>query len=222
MNIYKYLLFLIFIPYIISFNVIHNPKQNIKFSSTTSILKLDTCNRNDIFYTGKPINVLCKKHYKGRLNTTKYLSRILLGLKSRIPFDKNIVYQCKKAFEKNKTFKPVYLDAMLIYKLYQNKIPILNYNEINVIKQITEPFINKNKLCHLNGVGNMAELCKKYINTASVSNSDILINTKGKIIIDLNSKSKYLSLAKKLTDEVEALEAEPLKDREIFDLLGFD
>ncbi|WP_269622565.1 ferredoxin:protochlorophyllide reductase (ATP-dependent) iron-sulfur ATP-binding protein [Prochlorococcus marinus] len=35
-------------------------------------------------------------------------------------------------------------------------------------------------------------------------------------------QNEYLSLAKKMIDNVEPLEAEPLKDREIFDLLGFD
>ncbi len=35
-------------------------------------------------------------------------------------------------------------------------------------------------------------------------------------------QDEYLSLAKKMLNNVEALEAEPLKDREIFDLLGFD
>ena len=35
-------------------------------------------------------------------------------------------------------------------------------------------------------------------------------------------QNEYLSLAKKMIDKVEPLEAEPLKDREIFDLLGFD
>ena len=40
------------------------------------------------------------------------------------------------------------------------------------------------------------KLCKKHINIASTGNSDILINTKGRILIDLNSKSKYLSLRK--------------------------
>lgn len=35
-------------------------------------------------------------------------------------------------------------------------------------------------------------------------------------------QNEYLSLAKKLSESVEPLEAEPLKDREIFDLLGFD
>ena len=35
-------------------------------------------------------------------------------------------------------------------------------------------------------------------------------------------QNEYLSLAKKMLDNVEPLEAEPLKDREIFDLLGFD
>ena len=196
MNIYKYLIILIFIPYIIGFNVIHNPKQNIKFPPTTYFLKLDTCNRNDIFYTGKPINVSCRKHYRGRLNTTKYLSRVLLGLKSTVPFDKNIVYQCKRSFQKNDIFKPLYLDAMFIYKLYHNKIPMLNYDELNVIKNLTDSFISKNKQYHLNGNGSMADLCKKKINIASTSNSDILINTKGKIIIDLNSKTRYLSLHK--------------------------
>ncbi|ABX08476.1 ferredoxin:protochlorophyllide reductase (ATP-dependent) iron-sulfur ATP-binding protein [Prochlorococcus marinus] len=35
-------------------------------------------------------------------------------------------------------------------------------------------------------------------------------------------QNEYLSLAKKMIDNVEPLEVEPLKDREIFDLLGFD
>ena len=35
-------------------------------------------------------------------------------------------------------------------------------------------------------------------------------------------QNEYLSLAKKMIDNVEPLQAEPLKDREIFDLLGFD
>ncbi len=35
-------------------------------------------------------------------------------------------------------------------------------------------------------------------------------------------QKEYLSLAKKMLENVEPLEAEPLKDREIFDLLGFD
>ncbi len=35
-------------------------------------------------------------------------------------------------------------------------------------------------------------------------------------------QNEYLSLAKKMLTDVEPLEAEPLKDREIFDLLGFD
>ena len=35
-------------------------------------------------------------------------------------------------------------------------------------------------------------------------------------------QNEYLSLAQKMMDNVEPLEAEPLKDREIFDLLGFD
>ncbi len=35
-------------------------------------------------------------------------------------------------------------------------------------------------------------------------------------------QNEYLSLASKLINNVEPLEAEPLKDREIFDLLGFD
>ena len=38
----------------------------------------------------------------------------------------------------------------------------------------------------------------------------------------LEVQNEYLSLAKKLCESVEPLEAEPLKDREIFDLLGFD
>ena len=35
-------------------------------------------------------------------------------------------------------------------------------------------------------------------------------------------QNEYLSLAKKLSTNVQPLNAEPLKDREIFDLLGFD
>ncbi len=35
-------------------------------------------------------------------------------------------------------------------------------------------------------------------------------------------QNEYLSLAKKMMENVKPLEAEPLKDREIFDLLGFD
>ena len=35
-------------------------------------------------------------------------------------------------------------------------------------------------------------------------------------------QNEYLSLARKLSETVKPLEAEPLKDREIFDLLGFD
>ena len=35
-------------------------------------------------------------------------------------------------------------------------------------------------------------------------------------------QNEYLSLAKNMLDNVEPLEGEPLKDREIFDLLGFD
>ena len=38
----------------------------------------------------------------------------------------------------------------------------------------------------------------------------------------LECQNEYLSLAQKMLDNVEPLEAEPLKDREIFDLLGFD
>ncbi len=38
----------------------------------------------------------------------------------------------------------------------------------------------------------------------------------------LEVQNEYLSLAKKMMENVEPLEAEPLKDREIFDLLGFD
>lgn len=38
----------------------------------------------------------------------------------------------------------------------------------------------------------------------------------------LEVQKEYLSLASKLINNVEPLEAEPLKDREIFDLLGFD
>ncbi len=38
----------------------------------------------------------------------------------------------------------------------------------------------------------------------------------------LEVQNEYLSLAKKMINNVEPLEAEPLKDREIFDLLGFD
>jgi light-independent protochlorophyllide reductase subunit L len=35
-------------------------------------------------------------------------------------------------------------------------------------------------------------------------------------------QQEYLSLARKMLTDVEPLEAESLKDREIFDLLGFD
>jgi light-independent protochlorophyllide reductase subunit L len=35
-------------------------------------------------------------------------------------------------------------------------------------------------------------------------------------------QQEYLSLAQKMLSDVEPLEAESLKDREIFDLLGFD
>ncbi len=38
----------------------------------------------------------------------------------------------------------------------------------------------------------------------------------------LEVQNEYLSLARKMLENVEPLEAEPLKDREIFDLLGFD
>ena len=38
----------------------------------------------------------------------------------------------------------------------------------------------------------------------------------------LTVQNEYLSLAKKLSESVVPLEPEPLKDREIFDLLGFD
>ena len=38
----------------------------------------------------------------------------------------------------------------------------------------------------------------------------------------IECQNEYLSLAKKLSDGVEPVHAEPLKDREIFDLLGFD
>ena len=38
----------------------------------------------------------------------------------------------------------------------------------------------------------------------------------------LECQNEYLSLAQKMIDNVEPLEAQPLKDREIFDLLGFD
>ena len=38
----------------------------------------------------------------------------------------------------------------------------------------------------------------------------------------LEVQNEYLSLAQKMIDNVEPLEAEPLKEREIFDLLGFD
>ncbi len=38
----------------------------------------------------------------------------------------------------------------------------------------------------------------------------------------LEVQNEYLSLAKKMMENVKPLEAEPLKDREIFDLLGFD
>ena len=35
-------------------------------------------------------------------------------------------------------------------------------------------------------------------------------------------QNEYLSLARNMLENVEPLDAEPLKDREIFDLLGFD
>ena len=35
-------------------------------------------------------------------------------------------------------------------------------------------------------------------------------------------QNEYLSLAKNMLDNVKPLEGNPLKDREIFDLLGFD
>jgi light-independent protochlorophyllide reductase subunit L len=35
-------------------------------------------------------------------------------------------------------------------------------------------------------------------------------------------QQEYLNLARRMLDNVEPLEAESLKDREIFDLLGFD
>jgi light-independent protochlorophyllide reductase subunit L len=35
-------------------------------------------------------------------------------------------------------------------------------------------------------------------------------------------QQEYLSLAQKMLTDVEPLAAEPLKDRDIFDLLGFD
>ena len=35
-------------------------------------------------------------------------------------------------------------------------------------------------------------------------------------------QNEYLSLAKNMLENVEPLEGNPLKDREIFDLLGFD
>jgi light-independent protochlorophyllide reductase subunit L len=35
-------------------------------------------------------------------------------------------------------------------------------------------------------------------------------------------QQEYLALARRMLDEVEPLPAHPLKDREIFDLLGFD
>ena len=35
-------------------------------------------------------------------------------------------------------------------------------------------------------------------------------------------QQEYLSLARTMLENVKPLEAEPLKDREIFDLLGFD
>ena len=38
----------------------------------------------------------------------------------------------------------------------------------------------------------------------------------------LKFKNEYLSLAKNMLENVEPLEGNPLKDREIFDLLGFD
>ena len=38
----------------------------------------------------------------------------------------------------------------------------------------------------------------------------------------IECQNEYLSLAKNMLDNVEPLEGTPLKDREIFDLLGFD
>ena len=38
----------------------------------------------------------------------------------------------------------------------------------------------------------------------------------------ISVQNEYLSLANKLLNNVEPLEGKPLKDREIFDLLGFD
>ena len=38
----------------------------------------------------------------------------------------------------------------------------------------------------------------------------------------INVQNEYLSLAEKLLNNVKPLEGTPLKDREIFDLLGFD
>ncbi|MFO0005104.1 MAG: ferredoxin:protochlorophyllide reductase (ATP-dependent) iron-sulfur ATP-binding protein, partial [bacterium] len=35
-------------------------------------------------------------------------------------------------------------------------------------------------------------------------------------------QNEYLNLARAMLENVQPLEAEPLKDREIFDLLGFD
>jgi light-independent protochlorophyllide reductase subunit L len=35
-------------------------------------------------------------------------------------------------------------------------------------------------------------------------------------------QNEYLNLARRMLESVEPLEAESLKDREIFDLLGFD
>ena len=35
-------------------------------------------------------------------------------------------------------------------------------------------------------------------------------------------QNEYLNLARNMLENVEPLDAEPLKDREIFDLLGFD
>ena len=42
------------------------------------------------------------------------------------------------------------------------------------------------------------------------------------LVDDLRYQNEYLALAQKMIDKVEPLQAEPLKDREIFDLLGFD
>ncbi len=46
--------------------------------------------------------------------------------------------------------------------------------------------------------------------------------SRSKKYVNVEVQNEYLSLAQKMIDNVEPLEAEPLKDREIFDLLGFD